>query len=142
MSINFKEKINQNLEFKKIHLIPAFVSGFLLGTFGAGLILGLFLLMTTLKASSLLMPFLAGIYGVTFAPYAFVTYLPAISLLIYFKKVNVLTLIITGLFIATGLLIYPGNALTSNLLGGLVYCVGGVIGGFISYHWFEIFSKE
>ncbi|AKE53156.1 hypothetical protein [Kangiella geojedonensis] len=98
--------------------------------------------MTTWRVDSFLAPFLAAMYGVTFAPYAFVLYLPAISLLIYFKKVNVLSLIMAGLFIAAVLLIYPGNVLTSNLLGILVYGVGGVIGGFISYHWFEIFSKK
>jgi len=98
--------------------------------------------MTTWRVDSLLAPFLAAMYGVTFAPYAFVLYLPAISLLRYIKKVNVITLMIAGLFIALGLLIYPGNALTSDILGGLVYCVSGIIGGFISYHWFDIFSKE
>lgn len=100
------------------------------------------MLITAWKLDALLVPFLATMYGVTFAPFAFLLYLPVLSLLIYFKKVNVLTLMIAGLFIAMVLLIYPGNALTFNLLGGLVYCVGGVIGGFISYHWFEIFSKE
>ena len=142
----FKEKISQNMEFRKVHLIPSFFISLFFSSFVFGLLAALWNLSEPSGLRDLFIaPFVFVLYSIFLTPYLALPYYLCLFGLIHFKLVNLYTCLLSG-FVIGFILWFWFTALDWWIplieYGYILYPAVGSFGGWITYHWLDIFSKE
>lgn len=143
---SFKEKISQNIEFRKVHLIPSLFISLFFSSFVFGLLATLWNLSELSGLRDLFIaPFVFVLYSIFLTPYLALPYYLCLFGLIYFKRVNLYTCLLSGFVI--GLILWLWFTALDWWIplieyGYILYPAVGIFGGWITYHWLDIFSKE
>lgn len=134
-----KEKINRNLEFRKVHLIAAFFFSLLISAAFVGLMGSLIELLSRGEVEWL--QFLSAslgysLFSVFYTPLLAPPYLLLMTVLIILKKVNRYTLVFAGCIF--GFTFWLTLHLTENWLpfseyGYVLYSLAGALGGWVTY---------
>ncbi|WP_345292379.1 hypothetical protein [Kangiella marina] len=148
LSINFREKINQNLEFRKIHLIAAFFFSLLISAAFVGLMGSSIELVSRGEVEwtqFLSAPLGYSIFSIFYTPFLAPPYLLLMTALILLKIVNRYTLVLAGCIF--GLVFWLTLHLTENWLpfseiGFIVYGLAGALGGLVTYRVLDRNSLE
>lgn len=145
-NISFKEKINKNLKFRKVHLIAAFFFSLIFSAAFIGFVGALIEFLTQGKWSQVLSATLGySLFSIFYTPLLAPPYLLLMTVLILLKILNRYTLAFTGCIF--GLAFWLTLHLTENWLpfseyGYALYSLAGALGGWITYKVLDRNSLE
>lgn len=134
------------MEFRKVHLIPSLFISVFFSSFVFGLLATFWHLSEPSDLTNLfIVPFVFVLYSIFLTPYLALPYYLCMLGLIYFKFVNFYTCLLLGFVV--GLILWLWFSIMDQWIplieyGYILYPAVGIFGGWITYHWLDIFSKE